>query len=103
MALIFVSLRTVVFAGGFLGLWTWAALMLRRFDLALGGPLPAWPMRWAPFDAPRRLGAAGPCRHARNPMYIGGPCSFWGLGLDQRSPSIVLFFVPAWGRYFTCR
>jgi protein-S-isoprenylcysteine O-methyltransferase Ste14 len=96
--------------------------MLRRFDLALGGPLPAWtdalglPLLavggsvalWcigtfvvqghgtpAPFDAPRRFVAAGPYRYARNPMYIGGALLLLGLGLDQSSPAIVLF-VPAW-------
>jgi protein-S-isoprenylcysteine O-methyltransferase Ste14 len=126
MALTLIALRTVVFAGGFLWLWTWVALMLRGFDLPLGGPLPAWthalglPLLvvggsvafWclvtfvvrgfgtpAPFDAPRRLVAAGPYRHARNPMYIGGALLLLGLGLDQRSPSIVLF-VPAWWMLF---
>jgi hypothetical protein len=42
MALTFVALRSVLFSCGFLCLWTWLALMLRRFDLPLGGPLPAW-------------------------------------------------------------
>lgn len=122
MALTFIALRSVVFSCGFLWLWTWAALTLRRFDLALGGPLPAWthalglPLLavggavavWcigtfvvrghgtpAPFDAPRRFVAAGPYSHARNPMYMGGALLLLGLGLDQWSPSIILF-APAW-------
>ena len=122
MALTLIALRSVVFACGFLWLWTWVALGLRRFDLALGGPLAAWapalglPLlvvggavagwcigafivqgRGTPalFDAPRRLVAVGPYRRVRNPMYIGGALLLLGLGLDQRSPSIVLF-VPAW-------
>jgi protein-S-isoprenylcysteine O-methyltransferase Ste14 len=126
MTLIFVALRSVLFAGAFLWLWTWVALLLRPFDDVLGGPLPAWSRvvglfalafgglvaAWcvaafvvrgrgtpAPFDAPRRLVAWGPYRYARNPMYIGGALLLLGLGLYQRSPSIVLF-VPAWWLLF---
>ena len=122
MTLTFVALRSALFAGGFLWLWTWVALLLRPFDHVLGGPLPGWSRaagiimlafggavaaccigafvvhgRGTPalFDAPRRLVAWGPYRYTRNPMYIGGALLLLGLGLYQRSPAIVLF-VPAW-------
>jgi protein-S-isoprenylcysteine O-methyltransferase Ste14 len=126
MTLTFVALRSALFAGGFLWLWTWVALLLRTFDDVLGGPLPGWSRaaglivltfggavaaccigafvvhgRGTPalFDAPRRLVAWGPYRYARNPMYIGGALLLLGFGLYQRSPSIVLF-VPAWWLLF---
>ena len=122
MKLVFVALRSAVFAGVFLSLWTWIALSLRRFDAALGGALPVWGGQvglaalvaggalaaWcvgvfvvrgrgtpAPFDAPRRFVAAGPYLFTRNPVYIGGALLLRGLGLMARSPAIVLF-VPAW-------
>ena len=126
MTLIFVALRSAVFAGGFLWLWAWIALSLRTYDAALGGPLPEWSrtagwlalacsaiiVAWcigvfvvqgrgtpALFDAPRKLVARGPYSYARNPMYIGGALLLLGFGLYQRSPSIVLF-VPAWVTIF---
>jgi len=122
MQLIFVALRSAVFAAGFFWLWTWIALLLRAFDPALGGPLPPWTTSaglwllaagailagWcigvfiargrgtpALFDPPRRFVAAGPYRFVRNPMYVGGALLLLGFGLAQRSPAIVLF-VPAW-------
>jgi hypothetical protein len=42
MTLTLVALRSALFAGGFLWLWTWVALLLRPFDDVLGGPLPAF-------------------------------------------------------------
>jgi protein-S-isoprenylcysteine O-methyltransferase Ste14 len=126
MQVVFVALRSAVAACAFLWLWAWVALRLRPFDSALGGPLPAWTQAvgltalvvgatvaaWcigafvvqgrgtpAPFDAPRRLVAVGPYRYARNPMYVGGALLLLGLGLYQRSPSIVLF-VPVWWLLF---
>jgi protein-S-isoprenylcysteine O-methyltransferase Ste14 len=126
MTLTFVALRSALFACGFLWLWTWVALQLRPFDAVLGGPLPAWTravgwlvlagggvvVAWcigafivdgrgtpALFDAPRKLVARGPYRYARNPMYLGAALLLLGLGLYQRSPSIVLF-VPAWWLLF---
>ena len=126
MKLILVALRSLVFAGGFLWLWTWVALLLRPLDNTLGGALPAWThaagfvvlalggalAAWcvgvfvvrgrgtpAPFDSPRRLVAMGPYRYARNPMYVGGALLLLGLGLEQRSPAIV-WFVPVWWALF---
>ena len=122
MARTFLALRTASYASGFLWLWAWVARLLRPFDDALGGPLPAWSRTmgffalflgavvtaWclcafvvfgrgtpALFDAPRRLVAWGPYRVVRNPMYLGGALLLLGFGLYQRSPSIVAF-VPAW-------
>jgi protein-S-isoprenylcysteine O-methyltransferase Ste14 len=123
MIQVFAGLRSIVFACGFLWLWGWLALLLRRFDgpplaewttvpgavvLVLGGAVAAWCIgafvvrgRGTPalFDPPRRLVAVGPYRYVRNPMYIGGGLLLLGLGLDQRSLSIVLF-VPAWWLLF---
>ncbi|HLK67120.1 MAG TPA: isoprenylcysteine carboxylmethyltransferase family protein [Bryobacteraceae bacterium] len=126
MAFAFLTLRSIVFACGFLWLWTWIAGRLRAFDPELGGPLAAWahPLglaclilggvvaAWcvgsfiargrgtpALFDAPRRLVAVGPYRYMRNPMYIGGALLLLGLGLAERSPAVVLF-VPAWWLLF---
>src|ERR1051325_4561701 len=126
MTLIFLALRTAVFATAFLSLWTWIALLLRPLDRFLGGPLADWtavagaPLLaagaliagWcvgtfvvrgrgtpAPFDAPRRLVAVGPYHVVRNPMYVGAALLLLGLGLRQRSPAIVLF-VPVWWAAF---
>ncbi len=49
----------------------------------------------APFDPPREFVAAGPYRRVRNPTYIGALLIFMGLGLYQRSFSILLFAL-AW-------
>ena len=108
MTVTFVALRAALFGVWFLWLWTWVALLLRRFDDGLGGLLPSWSRAlafpvlavggavaacWvvafvvrglgapAPFDAPRRLVAWGPYRHTRNPMYIGGALLLLGFGL----------------------
>lgn len=122
----FVALRSILYASGFLWLWTWVARSLRQFDGSLGGALPPWGstlayavltlggilVGWcmgafiirgrgtpAVFDSPRRLVAVGPYRHVRNPMYIGAGLLLLGFGLLLRSPSIVLF-VPAWWLLF---
>ncbi len=126
MQLTLVTLRSIFFACGFLSFWTWIAFRLRRFDSLLGGALPAWSgalgpgalvlggmlAAWcveafivrghgtpAPFDAPRRLVVVGPYLYLRNPMYVGGALLLLGLGLELRSPAIVLF-VPAWWLLF---
>jgi protein-S-isoprenylcysteine O-methyltransferase Ste14 len=126
MTLTFAALRSALYAAGFLWLWAWVASLLRPYDDALGGPLPAWSLAvaflalafggvvvaWclgsfvvygrgtpALFDAPRRFVARGPYRYVRNPMYIGAAFLLLGYGLYQQSPAIVLF-VPVWWLLF---
>jgi protein-S-isoprenylcysteine O-methyltransferase Ste14 len=117
MKTLFVAARSVVYASGFLFLWGWVAVSVRRFDPWLGITLPAWlgapgfillvfgavaglacvasfitrgrgtP---APFDAPREFVAMGPYRYCRNPMYVGGGAMLTGFGLYADSPSVLL-------------
>ncbi|HVT14921.1 MAG TPA: isoprenylcysteine carboxylmethyltransferase family protein [Thermoanaerobaculia bacterium] len=114
------ALRALVYTALFVWLWGWVALSLRPYDWRLGGALPAWavPLGWvviaagaavaascisvfilrgqgtpAPFDAPRRVVAAGPYRIVRNPMYLGGFLILCGFGLVERSAAIVLFAI----------
>jgi protein-S-isoprenylcysteine O-methyltransferase Ste14 len=117
---LFVALRSVVYASGFLFLWGWAAVSVRRFDPWLGIALPVW-LRApgfillvfgavaglacvasfitrgrgtpAPFDAPREFVATGPYRYCRNPMYVGGAAMLAGFGLFAGSPSVLLLAV----------
>ena len=123
MKLTFVAFRSILFAGGFLYLWAWVAVSLRQYDTS---PLPPWTRIlgvltfgaglalavWciamfvvrghgtpAPFDAPRKLVAAGPYRYIRNPMYVGGGLTLLGFGLLEASPSIVVF-APVWWSFF---
>lgn len=111
------ALRALVYMTGFIFLWGWMAMGVRRYDPELGIALPAWTQTlgipfmliggilvllcagafviWgrgtpAPFDAPREFVALGPYRCVRNPMYIGGGILLSGLGLYERSPSILL-------------
>jgi protein-S-isoprenylcysteine O-methyltransferase Ste14 len=127
MKLAFVALRAMVFASGFVWLWAWVAVTLRRYDnVALERMLPPWTGAFgvavliigltlavwciatfvvrghgtpAPFDPPRKLVAAGPYRHVRNPMYVGGGLVLLAFGIIQASPAIVLF-VPVWWLLF---
>ena len=113
----FTIVRGVVYAAGFVWLWTWLALVARTFDVKFPGPLPRWlrPVGYAigfsgallagtciatfvtrgrgtpaPFDPPREFVASGPYRYVRNPMYIGAAAVILGAGLIVSSPSIVL-------------
>lgn len=117
MRTLLVALRAVLYATGFLFFFAWLALRVRRFDRSLTWSLPggteipgilllfvggivALACVWvfvargrgtpAPFDPPREFVAVGPYRHSRNPMYIGGLCMLVGLGLLERSISILL-------------
>lgn len=117
MKTLFVALRSVVYASGFLFLWGWLAVSVRRYDPSLGFTLPAWlgapglvlmvlgavvalacvatfTVRGkgtpAPFDAPREFVAIGPYRYVRNPMYVGASMMLAGYGLYAGSPSVLL-------------
>lgn len=122
MRVLFDALRALVYATGFVWLWSWVALGVRRYDRSLGIALPAWTAEPgiafmavggiiallcvgtfvvrgrgtpAPFDAPRQFVAVGPYRYVRNPMYIGGLLVIVGFGLYLSSPSILIFSL-AW-------
>jgi protein-S-isoprenylcysteine O-methyltransferase Ste14 len=111
------GIRTAVYMTGFVVLWGWLALGVRRFDPAIGVKMPQWVPALgfavmavggvlalacgfffathgrgtpAPFDPPREFVAVGPYRYVRNPMYIGGLLVLGGFGLIERSPSILL-------------
>ncbi|MBI3681244.1 MAG: isoprenylcysteine carboxylmethyltransferase family protein [Acidobacteria bacterium] len=117
MSTTFTALRSLVYASGFVTVWAWLVLGLRKFDGDLG-LLPEWLVlpgillmvlgatlalssialfialgrgTPAPFDAPRRLVAAGPFQWVRNPMYIGGLVVLSGFAMFHRSPSMLLF------------
>lgn len=118
MRTLFIALRAVTFATGFLLLWLWVALRVHWLDSYLGASLPWWTAGLgilfflaggglvvicivlfisqghgtpAPFDAPQRFVALGPYRIVRNPMYLGGLALLVGLGLFQHSKAILLF------------
>jgi len=117
MRILFVTLRTLVYATGFLFFFGWLAFRVRTLDRSFAWSLPhgteipgiillligavialtcicvfvtkgrGTP---APFDAPRVFVAVGPYKYARNPMYIGGLGLLSGLGLYEHSISILL-------------
>jgi len=118
------GIRTAVYMTGFVLLWGWLALNVRRFDPAIAVTLPKWvePLGLAviaaggalaltcgyffarhgrgtpaPFDAPREFVAVGPYRYVRNPMYIGGALLLGGFGLAERSVSILILMLVALG------
>src|SRR5512142_3134646 len=118
----FVAIRAVLWAGGFIALWTWLALGVRDADVAAGRYLPfvgVFPGlvlavlgaalvlacvvtfvvrgRGTPalFDPPREFVASGPYRWVRNPMYVGAFGVLAGAGLAFRSPSIVALAAAA--------
>jgi len=118
----FAALRGVVYATGFVALWTWLAILVRRYDADLPVALPS--LRWpgivlacigaviaascvavfagrgegtpAPFDAPRKFVATGPYRYVRNPMYVGAILLLIGAGLAVGSTSIILLGFAFW-------
>lgn len=117
MRQLFVTVRALVYATGFVALWSWFVGMATRADRAAGRTLPAVPglpvvgttlavaggllaltcvMLFvargegtpAPFDAPRLFVAVGPYRFVRNPMYVGAITLIVGFGLILDSPSV---------------
>ena len=117
MRQLFVTVRALVYATGFVGLWGWFVLAAARLDRAAGRMLPAvsglpevgitlavaggllalscvvlFVVRGegtpAPFDAPIRFVAVGPYRFVRNPMYVGAITLIVGFGLVLDAPSV---------------
>lgn len=114
---LFVAVRGVVYAAGFVWLWGWLAVSVRRYDPLLPFAIPAWlrpagialsiaggfVTSWcvatfitrgrgtpAPFDPPVEFVAVGPYQYVRNPMYLGALCVIAGAGLVLKSSAIVL-------------
>jgi protein-S-isoprenylcysteine O-methyltransferase Ste14 len=117
---LFAFLRSLVYASGFVALWTWVALVVRQFDarvaihlsptlrpigyvVAASGALlvmfciATFSFRGrgtpAPFDPPREFVASGPYRFVRNPMYIGAALIILGSGLVASSLSIAVLSI----------
>ncbi len=117
MRMFFDAIRALIYSTGFVFLWAYAALWVRRYDASLGISLPSWMLipgvvsmalgapialaciitfvvrgrgTPAPFDAPRELVAAGPYRWVRNPMYLGAGMIVVGYGFYVRSVSVLL-------------
>jgi protein-S-isoprenylcysteine O-methyltransferase Ste14 len=123
MRILFDAVRSLLYMIGFLFLWGYLALWVRRYDAALGVALPGWTRPLgiacmalgaaiaftcvgtfvvrgrgtpAPFDAPRKLVAVGIYRWVRNPMYLGGFLLMSGLALYECSVSILLLSLAFW-------
>ncbi|HEV3220363.1 MAG TPA: isoprenylcysteine carboxylmethyltransferase family protein [Candidatus Acidoferrales bacterium] len=131
MRVLFDAIRSLIYATGFIFIWGYAALWVRRYDAELGVALPAWTRPLgiacmvlgtafaltcvgtfvvrgrgtpAPFDAPRKLVAVGIYRWVRNPMYVGGFLTLMGFALYEYSVSILLLAVAMWlaAHLFVC-
>ena len=116
MKTLFIALRASLYSIGFILLFGWIALSLRRFDEDFGVTLPPWSDvigiivmviggglvaaclglfvvrgrgTGAVFDPPQQFVVIGPYKYVRNPMYIGGLTLLIGFGFYHRSLSIV--------------
>jgi protein-S-isoprenylcysteine O-methyltransferase Ste14 len=118
MKKLFAGVRSVLYASGFVLLWSWLVGLAARADRAAGRSLPAiaglpevgmtlavaggflaltcvalFVARGegtpAPFDAPRRFVASGPYRYVRNPMYVGAVTLIVGFGFILGTPSVL--------------
>jgi protein-S-isoprenylcysteine O-methyltransferase Ste14 len=119
----FDAIRALIYSAGFIYLWGYTALWVRRYDASLGISLPIWLLipgivcmvvgglialacistfvvrgrgTPAPFDAPRQLVAAGPYRWVRNPMYLGAGLVVVGYGFYVGSISVLLLGAAMW-------
>lgn len=107
---------------GFVLLWGWAAVSVRRYDAAIGIGLPPWlsPLGGlamscgaivallcginfalrgrgtpAPFDPPVEFVAVGPYRYVRNPMYLGGLALLAGYAMLVGSVAVLVLTLVA--------
>jgi protein-S-isoprenylcysteine O-methyltransferase Ste14 len=119
---LFAAIRTAVYMSGFVALWGWAAVSVRRYDAAIGAVVPAWaaPLGWigmvcggivallcganfalrgrgtpAPFDPPVEFVATGPYRYVRNPMYLAALALLGGYGLVVGSLAVLILAAGA--------
>src|SRR2546428_2419158 len=115
MKTLLIAVRAALYATGFVLVWGWLALSVRRFDPEIGGALPALtrPLRVvlmivgaavaiscvavfvargrgtpAPVYPPPGIVAQGPYKDVRNPLYRGGPGLIAGVGPYPRSPAL---------------
>jgi len=122
MSRLWIALRSVIYATGFLALWGWVALLSRALDKHIPLRVPGWSVapgvvlfvagaalalatigffifegRGTPavFDPPKKFVPRGPYRYVRNPMYIGGVAMLLGWGLYFTSIAMVLFALVA--------
>jgi len=123
MRVFFDAIRALIYSAGFVLLWGYTALWVRRYDSSLGISLSTWllipgilciaigaPIALAcvitfvvrgrgtpaPFDAPRQLVAVGPYRWVRNPMYLAGGLVIVGCAFSVRSVSVLLLATAMW-------
>ncbi|MFZ0819025.1 MAG: isoprenylcysteine carboxylmethyltransferase family protein [Candidatus Acidiferrales bacterium] len=131
MRILFDAVRSIIYATGFIFVWGYAALWVRRYDAELGVVFPGWTRPLgiacmalglalaltcvgtfvvrgrgtpAPFDAPRKLVAVGIYRWVRNPMYLGAGLAIAGFAFYEGSVSILLMAAPVWlaAHLFVC-
>lgn len=122
MKTIFTAIRALIFSAGFVALWTWAAIGIRRrYDPVLQFVFPEWIEiigiiliaagalvvltcigsfviigrgTPAPFDPPRKFVVVGPYKYVRNPMYIGALFVILGFGFYINSLAVLIFGLP---------
>jgi len=124
MKTLVIALKTIIYATLFLLFFAYLALHVRVFDVRLPVQFPSgagilgavfmvaggilgflcvatFVIRGegtpALFDAPKKFVATGPYRYCRNPMYVGGLALLAGLGLYERSVSILMMAVVLFG------
>jgi protein-S-isoprenylcysteine O-methyltransferase Ste14 len=123
MRMFFDAIRALVYSAGFIYGWGYVAWWFRRYDASIGISLPTRTLipgvvlmsigapialaciitfvvrgrgTPAPFDAPRKLVAAGPYRWVRNPMYLGAGLVIVGYAFYVGSVSVLLLAAAMW-------